>query len=102
VNHPCVPSRVLLPGAVTGGVAWTLLQLFGGYLTHHYLHSDSVYNLFAAVLGLVVVLGLVAWLYLTVQVTVFAAEVNVVLARHLWPRTIAPPPPAKSERTDTG
>jgi uncharacterized BrkB/YihY/UPF0761 family membrane protein len=29
------------------------------------------------------VLGLVAWLYLGVQVTVYAAEVNVVLERRL-------------------
>jgi YihY family inner membrane protein len=88
-----VPSRALLPGAVTGGVAWTLLQLSGGYLAHHYLHSDSAYNVFASVLGLV------AWLYLTVQVTVFAAEVNVVLARRLWPRTIAPPPLTEADRS---
>jgi YihY family inner membrane protein len=87
-----VPSRALLPGAVAGGVAWTVLQLCGGYLMHHYLHSDSAYNVFATVLGLV------AWLYLTVQVTVFAAEVNVVLARRLWPRTIAPPPLTEADR----
>jgi uncharacterized BrkB/YihY/UPF0761 family membrane protein len=32
------------------------------------------------------VLGLIAWLYLAVQVTVYAAEVNVVPVRRLWPR----------------
>ena len=88
-----VPSRALLPGAVAAGVAWTLLQLSGGYLMHHFLHSDSVYNVFATVLGLV------AWLYVTVLVTVFAAEVNVVLARRLWPRTALPPPLTEADRS---
>jgi hypothetical protein len=34
------------------------------------------------------VLGLLAWIYSGVQVTVYAAEVNVVLARRLWPRSL--------------
>ena len=65
---------------VAGGAAWTGLQAIGNYLVHHYLHSDSVYGIFG------IVLGLVAWLYIAVQLTVYAAEVNVVLARQLWPR----------------
>jgi YihY family inner membrane protein len=87
-----VPSRDLLPGAVVGGVAWTLLQAAGTYLVHHYLRDDSVYGIFATVLGLV------AWLYLGVQVTVYAAEVNVVLARRLWPRSIVQPPLTEADR----
>lgn len=87
-----VPSRALVPGAVTGGAAWTLLQAAGTYLVHHYLHSDSVYGAFA------IVLGLVAWLYLGVQVTVYAAEVNVVLTRRLWPRSIIQPPLTEADR----
>jgi YihY family inner membrane protein len=87
-----VPSRALVVGAVAGGVAWTLLQALSTYLIHHYLHSDSVYGVFA------VVLGLVAWIYLGVQVTVYAAEVNVVLARRLWPRSIVQPPLTEADR----
>jgi YihY family inner membrane protein len=87
-----VPSRALLPGAVTGGVAWTLLQVLGTYLIHRYIRSDSVYGVFATVLGLV------AWLYLGVQVTVYAAEVNVVLTRRLWPRSIIQPPLTEADR----
>jgi hypothetical protein len=30
------------PGAITGGILWTVLQFLGTYLVHHYLHSDSV------------------------------------------------------------
>lgn len=88
-----VPAGALVPGAVTGGVAWTLMESFGGYLVHHYLHSDSVYGVFATVLGLV------AWLYIGVQVTVYAAEVNVVLARRLWPRSVVQPPLTEADRS---
>jgi YihY family inner membrane protein len=88
-----VPGRALVPGAVTGGVAWTALQAVGGYLVHHYLHSDSVYGVFATVLGLL------AWLYLAVELTVYAAEVNVVVSRRLWPRSLLQPPLTEADRS---
>jgi YihY family inner membrane protein len=87
-----VPTRNLLPGAITGGILWTVLQVAGTYLVHHYLHSDSVYGVFATVLGLV------AWIYLAVEVTVYSAEINVVLARRLWPRAIVQPPLTEADR----
>lgn len=87
-----VPARNLVAGAVAGGVAWTVLLALGLYVVHHDLHTASVYGLFATVLVLV------AWIYLAVQVTVYAAEVNVVLTRHLWPRTIVQPPLAEADR----
>ncbi len=87
-----VPSRRLLPGAVVGGIAWTLLQALGTYLVHHYLRSDSVYGVFATVLGLI------AWIYLAVEITVYSAEINVVLARRLWPRAIVQPPLTEADR----
>ena len=33
------------------------------------------------------------------QVTVYAAEVNVVLSRHLWPRSIVQPPLTEADRS---
>jgi len=33
------------------------------------------------------VLGLLAWLYIGAQIVIFAAEVNVVRKRRLWPRS---------------
>jgi YihY family inner membrane protein len=87
-----VPTRSLVPGAVTAGVLWTVLQVAGAYFVHHYLHSDSVYGVFATVLGLV------AWLYLAVEITVYCAEINVVLARRLWPRSIVQPPLTEADR----
>ena len=88
-----VPAGKLVPGAIVGGIAWTLLQALGGYLVHHYLHADSVYGVFATVLGLI------AWIYLGVEITVYAAEVNVVLARRLWPRSIVQPPLTEADRS---
>jgi YihY family inner membrane protein len=87
-----VPTRNLVPGAITGGILYTVLQVLGAYLVHHFLHSDSVYGVFATVLGLL------AWIYLAVEITVYAAEVNVVLARRLWPRSIVQPPLTEADR----
>jgi YihY family inner membrane protein len=87
-----VPTGSLLPGAITGGILWTVLQVLGTYLIHHYLHSDSVYGVFATVLGLI------AWIYLAVEITVYCAEINVVLARRLWPRAIVQPPLTEADR----
>jgi YihY family inner membrane protein len=87
-----VPTRQLLPGAITGGILWTVLQVLGTWLVHHFLHSDSVYGVFG------IVLGLLAWIYLAVQVTVYCAEINVVLARRLWPRSIVQPPLTEADR----
>jgi YihY family inner membrane protein len=87
-----VPSRDLAPGAVAAGICWTALQVAGAYLIHHYLHSDSVYGVFATVLGLV------AWLYLAAEITVYCAEINVVLARRLWPRSVLQPPLTEADR----
>lgn len=87
-----VPSRDLAPGSVAAGICWTALQVAGAYLIHHYLRSDSVYGVFATVLGLV------AWLYLSAAITVYCAEINVVLARRLWPRSIIQPPLTEADR----
>jgi len=87
-----VPTRNLLPGAITGGILWTVLQVLGTYLVHHFLHSDSVYGVFATVLGLL------AWVYLATEITVYSAEINVVLERRLWPRSIVQPPLTEADR----
>ena len=45
-----------------------------------------------------IVLGLLAWLYLQAQFTLYAVEANVVAARRLWPRSLAPPPLTSEDR----
>ncbi len=57
-----VPARSLVPGAVAGGIAWTVLLAAGAYVVHHDLRTASVYGIFATVLVLL------AWIYLGVQV----------------------------------
>jgi hypothetical protein len=44
------------------------------------------------------VLGLLAWLYLEAQLALYAVEVNVVLVRRLWPRSLAGPPYTDQDR----
>lgn len=75
------------PGAIVGAVAWTLLQALGGYYVGHQLKGASnTYGTFA------VVIGLLAWIYLGAQITLLAAEINVVKKRRLWPRGMVQPP----------
>jgi YihY family inner membrane protein len=88
-----VPTRQLLAGAVVAGVAWQVLQAVGGFLVVHYLrHTSQVYGVFA------IVLGLLFWLYLGARLTLYAAEVNVVAARRLWPRSLLQPPFANADQ----
>jgi uncharacterized BrkB/YihY/UPF0761 family membrane protein len=80
-----VPWRQLRTGAAIAAVCWQFLQLFGGYIISHQLHRASeLYGTFG------IVLGLLAWLYLQAEVTLYAAEADVVLARRLWPRSVMP------------
>ena len=82
-----VETRCLVPGCAVAGVLWTVLQAAGGYVVGHYLRSDNaVYGTFGTVLGLI------AWIGIGAQVTVYAAELNTLLARRLWPRGIVQPP----------
>jgi YihY family inner membrane protein len=77
------PVRQLLPGAVLAGLAWVGLQVLGGYLlSHHVDDAGETYGTFA------VVIGLLWWIYLQAQIVLYAAELNVVLARGLWPRSL--------------
>jgi YihY family inner membrane protein len=87
-----VPTRKLVPGAAAGGLAWTVLQALGTYVVGHLRDTNAVYGAFATVL---VLLG---WISLSVAITVYAAELNVVLARRLWPRSIVQPPLTEADR----
>jgi uncharacterized BrkB/YihY/UPF0761 family membrane protein len=82
-----VTTHHLVPGAVLAGIGWTILQYIGTLLIGHNLrHASQTYGFFAYVLGLI------SFLFLAAELTVYAAEVNVVHARHLYPRSLAPPP----------
>lgn len=73
----------LLPGALVGAAGWTALQSFGVlYVNHEVAHASQLYG------SLATVIGLLAWLYLGARLTLYAAEINVVLAYRLWPRSL--------------
>ena len=72
--------RDLRTGAAIAAFFWQVLQVVGGYVVSHQLHRASeLYGTFG------IVLGLLAWLFLQAEVTLYAAEADVVLARRLWP-----------------
>ena len=80
-----VRTAELLPGAVITGVGAYAITLVGGlYVQHVIARMTGVYGPFASTIGLL------AYVSLIVQVFVFGTEVNVVRAKHLWPRAMTP------------
>jgi uncharacterized BrkB/YihY/UPF0761 family membrane protein len=97
LTPPSVTIDQLLPGAVVGGVGWTILQYVGTLLVGHTLKNASqTYGFFGSVLGLI------SFLYLAAELCLYAAEVNVVRARHLYPRSLSPPPLTPADRVVLG
>ncbi|MDQ2754820.1 MAG: YihY/virulence factor BrkB family protein [Actinomycetota bacterium] len=81
-----VSTRDVLTGAAVAAVTWQILQAVGTYYVAHKLKgSREVYGVFA------LVLGLIAWIYLEAIILMFCAELNVVLHRRLWPRSLLTP-----------
>jgi YihY family inner membrane protein len=81
------------PGAAIAGIGWTVLQTLGGFIMGHQLDSAAeTYGLFATVIALL------TWIYLGAQITLLAAEVNVVRARKLWPRALDPEDMIEADR----
>jgi YihY family inner membrane protein len=88
-----MPWRRLLPGAAVGAVGWSFLQALGVSIVNRQLErANLVYGVFA------VVIVLLSWLYLSAQLLLYAAEINVVLARRLWPRSLLQPPLTEPDR----
>ena len=88
-----ISTRELRPGIVAAAVLWELVQLLGGvYIGHVLKGANQTYGIFATVIGLLV------WLYLGARVVVYSAEINTVLTRDLWPRSILDPPTPADRR----
>jgi len=86
-----IGPRGHLPGAIAGAVAFTALITVGTGLINHQLKSaNETYGTFGAVIGIVLFLLLLA------KLTLYAAELNPVLARRLYPRAL----PLGGEPTD--
>lgn len=92
LTPPVIETRWLVPGAFTSGVGWTILQAVGTYLVGHTLkNANALYGSFAFILGLIF------WISLVARVVVYSCEMNVVLQRRLWPRSIVQPPLTKAD-----
>jgi membrane protein len=77
------PYRDIVPGALVAMFVWQLLQLFGtAFVGHVVKGSGATYGTFA------LVLGLIAWMFLAALGVVFGTEINVVRAKHLYPRSL--------------
>ena len=82
-NHPWTRA---LPGALFTALGWQVLQLGGAFYATTVLAETNTLN---QTFGLV--LGLVGLIFLAALVAVLGIEINVVLARRLWPRALLTP-----------
>jgi YihY family inner membrane protein len=90
--EPLRPRDVAV-GVVCATVLWQILQLIGTwYVTRGLQKASPTYGIFA------VVITLLSWLYLGAQLTMWAAEINVVLHYRLWPRSVTQPPLTRADR----
>lgn len=81
-----VPTRDLWPGVIAATILWTIVQAVGGiYIGHVVKGAGTTYGTFAAVIGLL------TWLFLGARIVVYAAELNAVLSKGLWPRALFEP-----------
>jgi membrane protein len=88
-----IRTRDLRIGAVVASLLWTILQSLGGYYIGHVLKGDKgTYGEFATVIALLI------WLHLGAQITLYSAEINVVVSRRLWPRSLFGPPQAPADQ----
>ena len=86
-----IGPRGLLPGAVLGAIAFTVLITVGtGLMTHQLKNAQATYGAFGMVIGIVTLLLLLA------KLSMYAAELNPVLSRRLYPRAL----PMIDEPTD--
>jgi membrane protein len=82
MTPPSVPWRDLRLGVLVAACFWEILQAAGGYYIGHVLaHTQS------DLADVSLVIGLLLFLHLGAQVTLYAAEINVVVSRRLWPRS---------------
>ncbi|MCW2816270.1 MAG: Ribonuclease [Nocardioides sp.] len=74
------------PGAFTVAALWQLLQYIGAFYVEKVLTGPTSLN---QTFGFV--LGLIGLIYIAAVMAILGVEVNVVLARRLWPRALLTP-----------
>jgi membrane protein len=78
--------RDVVPGAIATAVIWQLLQSFGViYVRHVVEHASATDAVFA------LVLGLLAFLYVTATAVLLGVEIDVVRVNRLHPRSLLTP-----------
>ena len=78
--------RDVVPGAIASAAIWQLLQSFGViYVRHVIKHASATDAVFA------LVLGLLAFLYVTAVAVLLCMEINVVRVNRLHPRSLMTP-----------
>ena len=88
-----LPWRRLAPGAAIAGAGWFVVQLAGTWFVARVIKGASdVYGTFATVIGFLTLFHVQA------QVSLWAAEVNVVLAHRFWPRSLTGARPTDADR----
>jgi YihY family inner membrane protein len=86
-----VSTRDVLPGALLSGVVFWLLQQLSSLIIARYLHTaERAYGDFATVITML------WWFYLGSIVTLFGAQLNVVLKERLHPRGLVDIPRHRS------
>jgi YihY family inner membrane protein len=84
-------------GAALATAFWQGLQLAANWYVERALSNASdTYGFFA------IVIALLSWMYLAAQLTLLAAEINVVRKYRLWPRSITQPPLLDGDRRAFG
>ncbi len=87
-----IPLGVLFSGAGVAATGFSLLITVGsGLVQHQVRNSSATYGQFG------IVIGLVAFLFLVAKISLYGAEVNPVLARHLWPRGLGGSDPTEAD-----
>lgn len=88
-----VSFRDVLPGALLSGVAFWVLQTISSLIISRYLeNAQGTYGNFATVITIL------WWFYIQSIITLFGAQLNVVLHDRLHPRGLVDPPDTEADR----
>ncbi len=86
-------TRDVLPGALLSGVTFWILQAVSSLIISRYLHkAQSTYGHFATVITIL------WWFYIQAMVSLYGAQLNVVLKERLYPRTLTKAPDTEADR----
>ena len=79
--------RDILPGAILSGLAFFILQELSALIISHYLqNAQSTYGHFATVITIL------WWFYIQSMITLLGAQLNVVLKKGFYPRSLVGAP----------